>query len=756
MRTWRIINAIRNKAQQLLLKYASALLIVTLILFCFAGYVTYQSRDTLAKIDNAEKMIAAAEFSQRLFKAMGHWAYERGITHSALNSTHKITQDVQDKITKAISDSDIHFRWLFQDLMQSDHINADGKNIIADIKDDKKIISSLRFKVSEQIVKINHLKPTTKINDALFEKYIEIIEKAEKLQENISSSMSNEKNNKEQDGFHSSNETHAPNILLSSNMAVLQKIWMVREFTGRERAIIGAYLAKNKPFKIDELKRLSEYRGKVEASWEKVKAYMGNNVDRIGATPVHSTFIKINNEFLTRFNVIRDEIYKKNRDKEKQEKSSYEWFEASSKGIDSFQDFAEYVSEDSKSIIQSLKQKNIDELQKYKIKIGLILIITAFMFFLLLQKVIIIIRLATLFNKGHKIAGLLFNSSVSAAEERGKTYISLTATNIIEHDILHNEIYRSRQKTSSNISEAIALLSDQQISFGGKQRLINDIESAYVEVQKYRFDISPYLISNQIPIKKTVTTGWFTNCTIFIEHISTLHLAILNHVSIWSNKDNDDEISKLETLRHYLFEMSEFAGRERAIIGGALALGKLADKDSMELDEYCKEHRVELESYRKAINTAWYISRSILCRHCKSKNCKSDGHRKFNECHSKGYNLKISNEIRAAAENMVKTFLVEFTDTREGIFVQIGTNYNQNCNTSKATTTGSVNLSSGEWFDQATKAIKSIINLANEVGRNIDIKTKKAEQKGKHLLHLLLLTGGIGIGIAIWSFCSLS
>ncbi|MDH3342990.1 MAG: nitrate- and nitrite sensing domain-containing protein, partial [Gammaproteobacteria bacterium] len=407
-----ISSVLTNTVQKLILNYASQLLILTLILFCFAGYVTYQSRATLAEIENAERMIDATNISHCLFKAMGKWAYERGLTHSALNSGTKITQEVQDKITKAISESDNHFQWLYQELENSDYIDEHGKDILADIKKNKKDISALRFEASEKIIKNNN-KKIKKIDDKLFNKYIEMIENAYELQEGISVSISCEEDEDE------------CGILLS-NIKLLQNIWMVREYAGRERAIISAYIARNEQFKINEL---LGYRNEVNDSLEIINEYMKDNVDRLGATPVHSSLFKINDDFLKKLEEARNDIYNKNKLKINQTISSIEWFEVSSKGIDAFQGFAAAVSDDSKLIIKSLKQNNMDKLHEYKTSIALILIITAFMFFLLFKKIVLVIKSAILFNKGHKIAGLLFNSSGSSARERGKTYLMLNTIN---------------------------------------------------------------------------------------------------------------------------------------------------------------------------------------------------------------------------------------------------------------------------------------------------------------------------------------
>lgn len=703
--------------QKMVLNYVNHILILILVLFGIAGYFTYRSGAPLAQLKNAEQMIKVTDISDRLFTAMGKWANERGITFSALNFKLGVANEMQEVISSARKLSNPEFKWLSSELGRSNLLDKEGKAILSKIEDLRKKLTSLRFKADVAIIVEKGWKAVGLDND-FFDVYTSIIELAEKLQNRISSAA-----------ICDSEEIAKECAVLLSNIDLMRDVWEASEFAGRERAIISAGLAKGLQFPIETLER---FRAKVEDAWKRIEEYMDKHADKLGA-PVRSSFLQIEIEFFSNFKIVRDDIYKTDAGDGKQTISPLEWFNASSKAIKAFHGFSAAVSEDTKSFIKAMKKKKQEQLKGLKILVSLILIISLSMFALIFNRLWTMIKSALLVNKCHAIAGNLSRAVGSAARERGKTYMSLGSDDTEARKKNIDDILNARHEVSSNISEAMRMLDDKGIRFGGKDRIAINVESAYAKIQEERVAIDNDLISFSIPGDEELKSKWFDTVVEFTDHVSGLHLAILHHVAFQGNEGFDEEVSKLATLRHYLLEMGEFAGRERAIIGGVLVAKNIDEKRYRDISEY-----------RQKADKAWDIARTILCRKCKDEECKTKPAPTFEYCHLEANKTEIPEDVRKAAANAVRSFFSEFTNIRENAHNQMLC-YNNGKKVKKP-------IDPSDWFSEATKAIEGMINLANEVGKNIHKKTNKAEKKGMIQLIVLLLSFASGLYLVVWSF----
>ena len=80
--------------------------------------------------------------------------------------------------------------------------------------------------------------------------------------------------------------------------------WIMSEYAGRERAILGAHIAANKPLANTTLKTLSEYRGRVEEGWNLAKKLSATSNDVVKQA-IKST----QKTFFDDYNGLRDQVY---------------------------------------------------------------------------------------------------------------------------------------------------------------------------------------------------------------------------------------------------------------------------------------------------------------------------------------------------------------------------------------------------------------------------------------------------------------
>ena len=97
---------------------------------------------------------------------------------------------------------------------------------------------------------------------------------------------------------------------VQSRLASLQSlkhfVWVISEFAGRERALVSAMIAANRPMTPQEVSTLGIFRGRVETAWEYVQAYA---TKATAAPAVVTATQRVNDEMFRRFEETRKAVY---------------------------------------------------------------------------------------------------------------------------------------------------------------------------------------------------------------------------------------------------------------------------------------------------------------------------------------------------------------------------------------------------------------------------------------------------------------
>lgn len=121
-----------------------------------------------------------------------------------------------------------------------------------------------------------------------------------------------------------------------------QAMWVISEYAGRERALIGSMLARNAKFDAGTLSTLSEHRGRVEQAWAQVEAYE----KREFASPLILTAIQgAKAAYFDSFEKVRELVYSAGAGNEIYPLSAVQWMAAATKGIDSLLQLSQAVGE---------------------------------------------------------------------------------------------------------------------------------------------------------------------------------------------------------------------------------------------------------------------------------------------------------------------------------------------------------------------------------------------------------------------------
>lgn len=121
-----------------------------------------------------------------------------------------------------------------------------------------------------------------------------------------------------------------------------QAMWVVSEYAGRERALIGAVIARQEPLDNQSLATLAEYRGRLEQSWASIEFYAGRSF----ANPAVVPFIDAaKSEFFGTFGSLREMVYKASAEGRPYPVDGNQWVASATKGIDSLLALSDILGE---------------------------------------------------------------------------------------------------------------------------------------------------------------------------------------------------------------------------------------------------------------------------------------------------------------------------------------------------------------------------------------------------------------------------
>ncbi len=275
------LKRISNYLQKIAIKYVPAFVVLTLIMFSVAGYFTYRSSIPLAQLNKAEQAIRDTEISDGLFNAMGKWAVERGYCSMALNQAN-LGATTKTDIALIRRESNEGFDWLSHELA-----NELNQPTLSQIDGLRKNIVLMRHE-ADMAIEVGNRNAAYDLSTRFFDDYTEAIQLANELQQRVVSTVDCDAERNE----HS---------ILSSNICLLHDIWLVSEYAGRERAIIGAAIARKSSLPVETLRL---FREKVESAWSRIEKYIDVNADQYGES-VYRAYLRAKYDYFVGFSSTR-------------------------------------------------------------------------------------------------------------------------------------------------------------------------------------------------------------------------------------------------------------------------------------------------------------------------------------------------------------------------------------------------------------------------------------------------------------------
>jgi len=193
-----------------------------------------------------------------------------------------------------------------------------------------------------------------------------------------------------------------------------------------------------------------------------------------------------------------------------------------------------------------------------------------------------------LVESNNRTADLFLESASNWAVERGVTNAALASRNAVSPE-QRSVIDQRRAAARAAFEGALAALQSEP-DFAGKVGLVAKVEDAYRSVVEFRTRVDAALAKPGAERETEVLQGWVPTMTNLI--MASQHL---RQVSQFRPTTIESQIQMLSDLKQALWVMSEYAGRERALVGGTIGAEAKIEPQVLE----------RLANFRGHLEQAW-------------------------------------------------------------------------------------------------------------------------------------------------------
>jgi methyl-accepting chemotaxis protein len=269
-------------------------------------------------------------------------------------------------------------------------------------------------------------------------------------------------------------------------------------------------------------------------------------------------------------------------------------------------------------------------------------------------------QVARVIERGNETSDLLLLAAGHFAAERGMTNAALNAAQSAR-DEDRASIRQRRDEGDRALQAALAVLNTQDVH----KAQASEIESTHARVRELRQAADAALSQAREARDRATVSAWVPAATKLIEVSQRLRLA-----ADYEADAAEARLADLQRLKHFIWVISEFAGRERAALGGIIAAGRPLTADDLQ----------RLAGFRGQVELAWSLVEAYAAK------------------------ASAPAEVRQAAAEVRRAMFDEFQATRESVY--------------RAGASGSAYPVTGaEWIAASTRAIEVVLKLSRSAGQ---------------------------------------
>jgi methyl-accepting chemotaxis protein len=307
------------------------------------------------------------------------------------------------------------------------------------------------------------------------------------------------------------------NGLVGNLMGIKHFAWVMAEYAGRERAVVGGLVSSGHPLTGGKLELLSRFRGHLELAWDRLRGQTA-----AGSTPqvVKEAVNQAKRNFFQTFEQTRKSVYRSGSDSAAYPMSGSEWIAAATGGIDSLLAIREAASK-----AWAASGAN---------------------------------------PAANAITDLLIASGGNWAVERGVTFSALNADQAVMAKV-RGVIDGRRAKADKAYQDAAARIANGS-EFTGKEKLLRAVKSAFDKAVALRRQADAELGKPKARRNPSVAKQWLPTLSGLILKSQDLRV-----VATRAAGEADPRVATLMAIKHNAWFTAEYAGRERAMVAGVIS-----------------------------------------------------------------------------------------------------------------------------------------------------------------------------------------
>ncbi len=343
----------------------SLIAVVTILTVCALGFAALGILDTLQRTQDASKIVSSTRTSDLLITSAGNWAVERGVTNAALSASDPVSKDRMERIATRRQAADEAFQ-----------------SALAQIR------SGPSFETREQVLSAA----------------ISVFEQAKALRQKVDGAIRRQKGERDAELSSTWVPTMTKLIMVSqelrlrsdyqpeiiqSDIASLRSfrhdVWVMSEYAGRERAIIGGLIDANAPMTTEAIEKLARFRGHLIEAWTRAQVFVASGR---ASEPIVKEMDDVEKSFFGTYESVRSAVYSSGTAGNGYSMSSADWIAQSTAAIDKLLELSVAASEETRSVAISEQSSSQAFLIGESIAVVLCVIVAGLSFWIIVGRVV--------------------------------------------------------------------------------------------------------------------------------------------------------------------------------------------------------------------------------------------------------------------------------------------------------------------------------------------------------------------------------
>ena len=339
--------------------------VISLLAITTLGFATFEMAGTLKRSQDASRIVESTNVSDLLLTSAGNWAVERGITNSAIGTPDPISADRTSRIETRRQTADEAYRAAVEKIRSNPGF-AGRDEILQKVNRAFENVVDLRRRVDTTLQL-----PRADRDAAVVSSFVPTMTDLIMLSQELR--------------LRADYQPASIETTIASLRNFRHDVWVMSEYAGRERAIVGGLIGSGSQMTTESLETLARFRGHLVEAWTRVQVFVASGR---ASEKVVAEVRDVEKTFFGTYESVRNSVYSSGTKGSDYPISSTDWIATSTAAIDQLLDLSSVASEEARSVASAEQSNSSFRLAWESILVVLCLLVAAFSFWVIIGRVI--------------------------------------------------------------------------------------------------------------------------------------------------------------------------------------------------------------------------------------------------------------------------------------------------------------------------------------------------------------------------------